>query len=87
VNMIPLQPIKPPAITGITLNVELPTETAALINKFVALNQHTRATHGPMSWERLVQMLLEDVAASVRDGNSWRGAHMAQVLHEYGYRT
>jgi hypothetical protein len=41
-----------PNIIAVTVNVELPTETAVLINKFVALNQHTRNAHGPMSSER-----------------------------------
>jgi hypothetical protein len=59
----------------------------ALINKFVALNQHAQNTHGPMSWGRLTQMLLEDVAAAEKDNTTWQGGHMALVLSEHGYRT
>jgi hypothetical protein len=42
-------PLKKPDTTTVTLTVELPAEAAALINKFVALNQHSQNTYGPMS--------------------------------------
>ncbi len=83
-NVVKLK-IKP--TTKISVTVEVPPETVVLLNKFVALNQHTRNTDGPMSWEKIAQMLLEDVAAAVKDGNSWQGAHMALVLGEHGYRS
>lgn len=75
-----------PAVT-LTFTAELDADTAALIDKFVALNQHTSNTHGPMTADKLVKMLLEDVAAAVRDGNSWQGAHMSLVMSEHGYIT
>jgi hypothetical protein len=84
-NVVPLT--NKPDTTNVTLNLELPAETAALINKFVALNQHTQNTHGPISWEKLVTMLLEDVAAAEKDNTTWQGGHMALVLSEHGYRT
>jgi hypothetical protein len=43
-NVVPLK--NKPDTTNVTLNLELPAETAALINKFVALNQHTQNTQG-----------------------------------------
>jgi hypothetical protein len=61
-------------------------ETAALVNKFVAFNAaNHKSSHGPMTIEKLVTMLLEDVAAAMRDGNTWQGGHMALVLTEHGY--
>jgi hypothetical protein len=39
-NIIALKP--KPDTTSINVNVELPTETAALVNKLVALNQLTK---------------------------------------------
>jgi uracil DNA glycosylase len=81
-NVVKLTPT-----TTVTLTVDLPPETVALINKFVALNQHTKNTHGPMSWEKLAQMLLEDVAAAVKDNTTWQGGHAALVLSEHEYRT
>ena len=83
-NVVKLNPT-----TTVTITVELPPETAALINKFVALNQHTtRNSHGAMSWDKLVTMLLEDVAAFMQPGEGdWRGAHMSLVMNEHGYRS
>jgi hypothetical protein len=52
---------QPPALRS-----TLSSETAALINKFVAIDQHSRNTHGPMSIEKLVTMWLEDVAAAMK---------------------
>jgi hypothetical protein len=40
-----------------------------------------------MSWEKLVTMLLEDVAAAEKDNTTWQRGHMALVLSEHGYRT
>jgi hypothetical protein len=73
--------------TSVTVTFELSREDAALVNKFLAINQHTRNTHGPMSWDKLVQMWLEDVAAAVRDNQTWQGGHAALVLSEHGHRT
>lgn len=82
-NVIPIGQPKPPiAATG-----TMSPETAKLIAKFVALNQDSRNTHGPMTVEKLVTMLLEDVAAAVKDNTTWQGGHMALVLSEHGYRT
>jgi hypothetical protein len=48
---------------------------------------YTKNTHGPMSWEKLVTMLLEEVAAAVKDDTTWQGGHMSLVLGEHGYTT
>jgi hypothetical protein len=57
------------------------------VRRFVADNaQNTRCTHGPMTLELLVRLLLADVAAAVRDGgDTWQGCHMALVLRDHGY--
>ena len=54
---------------------------------FVAENaDNTTSSHGPMTMELLVKLLLDDVAAAVRDGgNTRQGCHMALVLREHGY--
>ena len=70
-----------------TVTAEYDQETAAMLGKFVNLNQHTNDSHGPMTLEKLVTMLLEDVAAAVRDGDTWQGGHMALILSMHGYRT
>jgi len=78
---------KPTKTTKIKVAIELPAETAALVNKFVVLNQHSQNSHGPMTVEKLVTMLLEDVAAAMKDNTTWQGGHIALVLSEHGYRT
>jgi 16S rRNA C1402 N4-methylase RsmH len=67
--------------------VESPSETVALVRKFILLNHHSQNTHGPMTVEKLVTMLLENVAAAVKDGTTWQGGHMSLILSEHGYRT
>lgn len=52
--------------TGIAVAVELSSSDMALPNKFVALNQGSRNSHGSMSIDKLATMLLEDVAAAMR---------------------
>jgi hypothetical protein len=84
-NIIPMTP--PAPMATVTITVELPVEVVALLNKFCAFNQHTANTHGPLSFERLAQMWLEDVAAAVKDNTTWQGAHATLILSEHGYRT
>jgi hypothetical protein len=83
-NVVPIQ--KPAKTTEIKVTVELPAEATALVNKFVAINQHSQNSHGPMTMDKLVTLLLEDVAAGVRDGDTWQGCHMMLVLTQHGYR-
>jgi hypothetical protein len=68
---------------------EMSAETAALVNKFLAFNQHTRNSHGPMTVDKLVRMLLEDVALAMKYETqpSAGGAYMGMLLQEHGYRT
>jgi hypothetical protein len=77
-------PLKPTA----KFTVQIHADTAALVNKFVLLDQDANNSHGPRSVEKLAAMLLEDVALGVRDGNTWQGGHMATfILHPHGYVT
>ena len=84
-NVISIQ--KPTKAAEIKVTVELPADTAKLVMEFVTHNQHSHNAHGTMNVDKLVRMLLEDVAAAVKDGSTWQGAHMALVLNEHGYRT
>jgi hypothetical protein len=62
-------------------------EAMPLMCKCVAINQHSRNTHGPMTTDKLVRKLLEDVAAAVKDKTTWQGGHMALVLSKHGCRN
>jgi hypothetical protein len=81
--MTNIHAMKPAAITA---TGAMTPDTAKLVGKFCALNQDHQNTHGPMTTEKLVTMLLEDVAAAVKDGTTWQGGHMSLVLGEHGYR-
>jgi hypothetical protein len=70
----------------VKFTAEMDADTAKLVAKFVAFNQHTENSYGPMTVEKLAGMLLEDVAAMMRDNTTWQGGHMALVLSQHGYR-
>jgi hypothetical protein len=76
VNVVPL---KTPDTTNVTLTIELPTETAALINKFVALDQQAQNTPDVVvrMWPRPPRTIPLGKAATRR----------LLVLSEHGYRT
>ncbi len=66
-------------------------ETAATLARLVkACNESHDArdgftTHGKLSLERLLAMLVEDAALVMTRPGSWEGANMAQVLMSHGY--
>lgn len=66
-------------------------ETAATLARLVkACNESHDArdgftTHGKLSLERLLAMLVEDAALVMTRPGSWAGANMAQVLMSHGY--
>jgi hypothetical protein len=64
-NVMALRPT-----TGISVAVELSSSDMAPPNKFVALNQGSRNSHGSTSIDKLATMLLEDVAAAMRDNSN-----------------
>lgn len=80
---MPVIPLKPTTkVSG-----EMSAETAQWVNKFIAHNAHWHGDHGPMTMDVLLKLMLEDVAAAMREGGeSWQGCHMAILLLEHGYR-
>jgi hypothetical protein len=79
--------MKPPPVI-VTVNVTLSPDDLALVRRFLSVNQHaTKNSHGPMTLDKLGTMLFEDIAAMMRDGDSWQGAHMSLVASEHGYRA
>lgn len=65
----------------------LTTQDRLLIQTFLDATAGTEAhsTHGPLDLERLVRMLLEDVALMVRRPGSWEGSNMFRVMASHGY--
>jgi hypothetical protein len=76
-NVVNLKPN--PATIAATITVELPTETAALINKFVGLNQHQEHPR-PQVVGKARPNAAGRRGRRCEDGNSWQGARMALVL-------
>ncbi len=73
--------------SSVKVSGEMSPETAAWVNKFIAHNAQRYGSHGPMTMQVLLKLVLEDVAAAMRDGgDSWQGCHMAILLLEHGYR-
>jgi hypothetical protein len=73
----------------VRISVDVPQEDAELLALFLEhcnpeMIQH--CTHGPLSVERLIVLLLEDVALAVRRPGSWEGAHMSELLAAHGYQ-
>lgn len=76
-----------PRSRKVTIAVTLDAATFREIAAFVALNGEGETnTHGPLTLETLVAMLLEDVALATRRPGSWEGSHMGCLLGAHGYR-
>ena len=68
------------------ITVTISDADADLIRLFLAATKDvTASTHGPLDMQKLAEMLLEDVALSVRRPGSWEGSNMAQVMSSHGY--
>lgn len=67
---------------------KLGPSAAAAVYAFLE-STHTDArgacSHGALDLEKLVRMLLQDVALAVHRPGSWEGANMRQVLASHGY--
>jgi hypothetical protein len=86
-NIIPLKPGQKPG-APVKFCGEISAEDAELVRKFIMFNKNRfQSSHGPMTAEKLVTLLLQDVAASIRDGDTWQGCQMALVLTQHGYWT
>jgi hypothetical protein len=70
------------------LTLKLGERDRATLEKLVEVLGRAPAdncSHGPLDLERLVHMLLEDVALAVHRPGSWEGANMLTVLASHGY--
>lgn len=66
--------------------VEIDPRIEAAIERFLrAAGNEPDGTHGPLTVEKLVMMLLEDVAAIGRWPTPWEASCMAEVLKAHGY--
>ncbi|OAN50521.1 hypothetical protein A6A04_18180 [Paramagnetospirillum marisnigri] len=73
--------------------VEVSAETARLLAELATwcteADQANKSctSHGPLTVDGLVAMLVEDAAMVVSRPGSWEGANMAQVFASHGYQV
>ncbi|WP_046869310.1 hypothetical protein [Microvirga massiliensis] len=70
------------------LKIEISDEQAQTIQRILDSVNDGRefpGTHGKLTIEGLIQMLLADVEMVHTRPGSWEGANMAQVLTSHGY--
>ena len=73
----------------VKITITLAPETAAYIKELVSrMNKHRDDfnTHGPMTVERLAEMLLQDAAMIIHRPGSWEASNMDNVLLAHGYK-
>ena len=70
------------------ITIKLPAHVAADIDALVERTAHCddrSSSHGPLTMEKLVRMLLEDAAMTVGRPGSWEAANMDRVFAGHGY--
>ena len=72
------------------ITAEIPANVAMHVNALVermALSDDRPNSHGKLTIEFFIVMLLEDVALAIRRPGSWEGANMIAVLTSHGYEV
>lgn len=67
-----------------TIQVKIPTETAAFVQQYVDEARHLDGSR--LTVEALVEMLLDDVSLVVRRLGCWEAAAMDGLLTSHGYQ-
>jgi hypothetical protein len=67
------------------VTIDIPDETARRIEEHIAGAKSDLNSHGPLTLQRLLDMVAEDVGLSVTRPGSWEGANMRDVLRSHGY--
>jgi hypothetical protein len=67
------------------ITIDIPDDTARRIEEHIARAKSDRNSHGPLTLQRLMNMLGEDVGLSVARPGSWEGSNMRTVLTSHGY--
>jgi hypothetical protein len=68
------------------ITIEIPDDTAHRIEEHIAAAKSDFNSHGPLTLQRLMDMLAEDVGLSVTRPGSWEGSNMRDVFIGHGYR-
>jgi hypothetical protein len=68
------------------ITIDIPDDTAQLIEEYLAYYGKSEcSSHGPLTLQRLMTMLVEDLELSITKNGSWQGSNMQSVLRAHGY--
>lgn len=69
------------------LTIKIPPADVEQLAAFLATTHDAakHSTHGVLTMERLILMLLQDVALTRTRPGSWEGSRMANLLASHGY--
>jgi hypothetical protein len=67
------------------ITIDIPDDTARRIEEHIAGAKSDFNSHGPLTLQRLMDMVAEDVGLSVTRPGSWEGSNMRTVLISHGY--
>ncbi|CAA7619254.1 hypothetical protein [Magnetospirillum sp. UT-4] len=76
-----------------TITLQLDGTTAQLLDELAALcteadqESGSFTSHGPLTVESMLQMVIQDLAMVVSRPGSWEGANMARVFASHGYQV
>jgi hypothetical protein len=65
--------------------IDIPDAPARRIEEHIALAKSDFNSHGPLTLQRLLDMVAEDVGLSVTRPGSWEGENMRDVITVHGY--
>ncbi len=67
------------------ITIDIPDETVRRIEEHLKAIESDFNSHGPLTVQRLMDMVAEDVGLSVTRPGSWEGAYMRDLLRAHGY--
>jgi hypothetical protein len=65
--------------------IDIPDDIARRIEEHIAGATSDLNSHGPLTLQKLMDMVAEDVGMSVTRPGSWEGANMRNVIRAHGY--
>jgi hypothetical protein len=71
------------------MNIKLDKLKAGFLKRYLATISPADGfcTHGPLTVETLIEMLLDDVIMTTTRPGCWEASNMAQVLISHGYKV
>jgi len=67
------------------ITIDIPDDIARRIEEHIASATSDFSSHGPLTLQKLMEMVTEDVGLSVTRPGSWEGANMRDAIAAHGY--